>query len=108
VSTGSLALIGGRSFWTGDVTFSNKFDYFLAAHEAELRREFGDEIIDKTKVSGGRRILMNRAYARTYESNTLSGQNIYGNEGYLSDIKISREVVNMYYRNNDIRATGVL
>ncbi|GAB4278065.1 MAG: hypothetical protein Kow0068_01520 [Marinilabiliales bacterium] len=105
--TGTLASFQGRNFWTGDITYNEKFNFYLAAHDSELRNEFGDELIDNTEISSKRKIFMKGgAYANTFETQSSSSQNFNGVSGSKSEIVISRKLVNLYYRSGDIRSTA--
>jgi hypothetical protein len=99
----------GRNPWTGGASFETKSGYFLASHDNALRAMYGDELVDKTDISyTSRSKLRYRAFGQTNELDDLSGQKFNNVEGHLSEIKISKPIVRMYWRNQNIKASTVI
>ena len=103
---GTSALIRGKNFFTGDVTFKDKLAFMLENNESALRAEFGDQLVDEIKVQK-KVFLSNPGKTYTLKSD-LTGLDFNGYNGFRSRIALSPQTLNAYFRSQDKRAVSVL
>lgn len=93
VISGTKALFNNKNFFTGEMTFKDKSDFFFDKHDEWLRAEFGDETIESTEFRGKRFM---RGHGLTVGSDVDPSSEMFRTDKQV--VYISRKDINAFYR----------